>query len=84
MLHPTHELEPPANPERFKTRKRLGLRIWRIGHSAAAIVIVVGTVVHAWLVQGAMEDVTKAALCLLVLGAGVLALRRRRVWRVFR
>jgi hypothetical protein len=65
-------------------RKRVGLRIWRLGHSAAVVVIVVGTVVHAWLVQGAMETVTKGALCLLVLGAGVLALRRRRVWRLLR
>lgn len=65
-------------------RKRVGLRIWRLGHSAAVVVIVVGTVVHAWLVQGAMETVTKGALCLLVLGAVVLALRRRRVWRLLR
>ncbi|MBI6630789.1 ferric reductase-like transmembrane domain-containing protein [Pontibaca salina] len=65
-------------------RKRLGLRIWRLGHSVAAIVIVTGTVVHAWLIQGAMEDVTKGALCLLVLGAGTWALRRRQVWRMLR
>ncbi|SMC99032.1 ferric reductase-like transmembrane domain-containing protein [Primorskyibacter flagellatus] len=65
-------------------RKRLGLRIWRLGHSAAAIVIVTGTVVHAWLIQGTMEYVTKGALCLLVLGAGAWTLRRRRVWRMLR
>lgn len=65
-------------------RKRLGLRSWRIGHSAAAIVIVTGTVVHAWLVQGAMEEVTKGLLCLLVLGAGIWALLRRRAWRILR
>ena len=65
-------------------RKRVGLRIWRLGHSAAVVVIVVGTVVHAWLVQGAMETVTQGALCLLVLGAVFLALRRRRVWRLLR
>jgi hypothetical protein len=65
-------------------RKRLGLRIWRLGHSVAAVVIVTGSVVHAWLVQGAMEDVTKGALCLFVLGAGAWVLRRRRVWRILR
>lgn len=65
-------------------RKHLGLRVWRLGHSVAAGVVVTGTVVHAWLIQGTMEDLTKGALCLFVLGAGLLALRRRRVWRMFR
>lgn len=65
-------------------RERLGFRIWRLGHSVAAVVIVTGTVGHAWLIQGVMEDVTKGALCLLVLGAGAWALRRRRVWRMLR
>jgi hypothetical protein len=65
-------------------RGRIGLRIWRLGHSGAAVVIVTGTVVHAWLIQGAMETFTKGFLCLLVLGAGALALRQRRVWRMFR
>ena len=36
---------------------------------ALAAVIVVGTVVHAALIEGTMETVSKAALCLLVLGA---------------
>ncbi|WP_170332136.1 ferric reductase-like transmembrane domain-containing protein [Ruegeria arenilitoris] len=65
-------------------RKQLGLRIWRLGHSVAAVVIVTGTVVHAWLIQGAMENVTKGALCVIVLGAGAWALCRRRVWRMLR
>ncbi len=65
-------------------RKQLGLRIWRLGHSVAAVVIVTGTVVHAWLIQGAMEDVTKGVLCVIVLGAGAWALCRRRVWRMLR
>ncbi|RKF16690.1 ferric reductase [Roseovarius spongiae] len=65
-------------------RKRLGLRVWRLGHSAAAVVIVTASVIHAWLVQGAMGDVTKGALCMLVLWAGAWALRRRRVWRMLR
>lgn len=63
-------------------RKQVGLRVWRLGHTAAAVVIVTGTVVHAWLIEGAMEDVSKGALCLLVLGAGAWALRRRQVWRM--
>ncbi|MFV2052399.1 ferric reductase-like transmembrane domain-containing protein [Aliiroseovarius sp. YM-037] len=65
-------------------RKRLRLRIWRLGHSLAVVVIVTGTVIHAWLIQGTMENLTKGTLCLMVLGAGVWALRRRRVWRMLR
>ncbi len=65
-------------------RTRLSLRVWRLGHSVAVIVIVTGTVVHAWLVQGAMGTATKAALCVLVLGAAAWALRKRRVWRILR
>ena len=47
-------------------RRRLGLRRFRIFHMA---VIVVGTVVHAALIEGTMETVSKASLCLLVFGA---------------
>jgi hypothetical protein len=63
-------------------RKRLGLRIWRVGHSMTVAVIITGTVVHAWLVQGVMETVTKGALCFMVFGASVWVLRRRQAWRV--
>jgi len=50
-------------------RRRLGLRTWRIAHLSLAAVIVVGSVVHAMLVEGTMETMTKAALCALVLAA---------------
>src|SRR5262245_31553897 len=52
-------------------RRRLGLRRWRIVHMPLAAVIVVGSVVHGILVEGAMETVSKAALCALVLGATI-------------
>jgi predicted ferric reductase len=52
-------------------RRRLGLRTWRIAHMVLAAVIVVGTVVHGMLIEGAMETVSKAALCALVLGAAM-------------
>src|SRR4051794_29586373 len=52
-------------------RRRLGLRTWRIVHMPLAAVIVVGGVVHAMLVEGAMEMGSKVALCALVLGAAV-------------
>jgi predicted ferric reductase len=50
-------------------RRRLGLRTWRIVHMALAAVIVVGTVAHAMLIEGTMETVSKASLCVLALGA---------------
>src|SRR3954454_9637007 len=52
-------------------RRRLGLRTWRIAHMTLAAVIVVGSVVHGMLIEGAMETVSKAALCALVLGAAI-------------
>src|SRR3954465_3681162 len=36
-------------------RRRLGLRTWRIVHMALATVIIVGTVIHAMLIEGTME-----------------------------
>src|SRR5436309_8856248 len=62
-------------------RRRLGLRIWRIAHVSLAAVIVVGGVVHAMLVEGTMETVSKAALCALVLAAAVKVMADLRVWR---
>lgn len=50
-------------------RKRLRLRVWRLAHKSLAMVIVVGSVVHAALVDGTMESLTKFALCALVLVA---------------
>ncbi len=52
-------------------RRRMGLRTWRIVHMSFAVVIVAGSVVHAMLVEGPMETVSKAALCALVLAAAI-------------
>src|SRR5499427_5696557 len=54
-------------------RRRLGLRprTWRIAHLSLAVVIVVGSVVHAILVEGTMETMSKAALCALVVLAAI-------------
>src|SRR4051812_994434 len=52
-------------------RRRLRLRTWRIAHMSLAVVIVPGSVVHAMLVEGPMETVSKAALCALALGAAI-------------
>jgi Ferric reductase like transmembrane component len=64
-------------------RRRLGLRAqtWRIVHMPLAIVIVVGSVVHAILIEGTMETISKAALCALVLAATVKVMVDLRVWK---
>jgi predicted ferric reductase len=52
-------------------RRRLRLRTWRIAHMSLAAVIVAGSVVHGMLVEGAMETISKAALCALVIAATI-------------
>lgn len=66
-------------------RKRLHLRpmTWRWGHTALTAVTVVGTVVHAMLIEGTMEILSKAALCVLVLAAAVKVFAGLR-WRPIR
>jgi hypothetical protein len=63
-------------------RRRWGLtpRTWRIVHLSLAVVIVIGGVVHAMLVEGTMETMSKAALCVLVVAAA-LKVMADRVWR---
>lgn len=53
-------------------RRRLRALTWRRAHVALAVAIVAGTVLHALLIQGTMEVISKAALCALV---GVATLR---------
>jgi predicted ferric reductase len=55
-------------------RRRLRLRTWRIAHMLLAIVIVAGSVVHAILIEGTMETISKMALCVLVLAAAIKVL----------
>jgi predicted ferric reductase len=64
-------------------RRRLGLRLrtWRIAHTSLAVVIVAGSVVHAMLIEGTMETLSKAALCALVLAAAIKVMVDLRVWR---
>ena len=67
-------------------RRTLRLRppVWRFAHTALASVVVVGSVVHALLIEGTMGTVSKAALCALVLAATARALWDLRSWAVLR
>jgi len=64
----------------FRRRLRLSQRTWRIAHTVLAVVIVVGTAVHAVLIEGTMETISKAALCALVLVATMKVIADLRVW----
>lgn len=68
----------------LRRRLRLRPRTWRIGHSFLAVIIVVGTVVHAMLIEGTMETITKVALCTLVLLATLKVVANLRVWSIDR
>jgi predicted ferric reductase len=62
----------------LRLRLRLHPRVWRLAHKTLAAVIVAGSIVHALLIQGTMETVSKAGLCALVLIATVMALANLR------
>ena len=62
-------------------RWRMGLRTWRIVHMSFAVIIVAGSVVHAMLVEGTMETMSRAALCALVLAAAIKVMADLWVWR---
>lgn len=59
-------------------RRRMILRRWRRVHLGLVGVVVLGTVVHAMLIEGTMQLPSKAALCLLVAAATLAAAAR---WR---
>lgn len=54
-------------------RRRLKLRaqVWRRSHAVLVVLIVLGTVVHAMLIEGTMEIMSKTALCALVIAATI-------------
>lgn len=54
---------------------RLRPRVWQVAHVTLGTVIAIGSVIHALLIVGTMETVSKAMLCILVLAAATLALR---------
>jgi len=51
----------------FRRKLRLKPRTWRLSHKILAVAIVAGTVVHAILIEGTMETLSKSALCLVII-----------------
>lgn len=68
----------------YRQRLNLRFRVWRLGHTGLASVTIIGSVVHAMLIEGTMEIMTKTALCILVLLASIRTLAKLRVWDVRR
>lgn len=64
----------------MRARLRLPWRVWRRGHAALATLAVVSTGVHALLIEGAMEGVTKAVLCIFGLGVTLKTMIDLRIW----
>jgi len=64
-------------------RRKLGIRprAWRIIHTPLAIFIVIGAVVHAMLVEGTMETMSKAILCAIILIVTIQVLLSLQMWR---
>ena len=63
----------------LRKRLRLTPRTWRGSHATLTLIIVLCTALHAILIQGAMEPVTKAILALLVPAASLRAWWRVRI-----
>jgi len=64
----------------FRARLRIPPKTWRIGHTGLAVITVVGSVVHALLIEGTMEPLSKAAFCILVALATAKVVFDLRVW----
>ena len=64
----------------LRRRLRLGPKVWRRMHTTLAVFIVAGTALHAVLIDGTMEDVSKWALCALVLAVTVKVIVDLRIW----
>ena len=59
-------------------RRKLRPITWRRLHIALAIGIVGGTILHAWLIEGTMEQMSKAALSLAIMVATTAAILGKR------
>lgn len=68
----------------LRSRGAVRPRLWRLGHSALAVIIVSGTVLHALLIQGTMGQLSKIALAALVIAATIKTLADLRAWVLIR
>lgn len=64
----------------FRRRLRLRPRNWRIGHTVLVVIIVFTSALHAILIEGTMETISKIALCALLITVTLKAIIDLRVW----
>ena len=64
----------------FRHRMRAHLRLWRRGHTALVVVTVLGSVVHAMLIEGTMEKLSKTLLCAFVIATTLKTVADLRAW----
>lgn len=57
----------------MRARKAVRWRPWQRAHKGLTLIVIAGTVLHALLIEGTMETVTKWGLAGLVVGASVLS-----------
>ncbi|MEN3791113.1 ferric reductase-like transmembrane domain-containing protein [Fulvimarina sp. MAC3] len=67
-------------------RRPLRIRptVWRFAHTASALVVLIGSVVHAVLIDGTMGTVSKYVLCALAVAALLKAIVDLRSWAVLK
>lgn len=58
----------------FRSRVRLRLRLWKVVHSALALIVVTASIVHAWMIDGTMNGLSKTISCVCIAMATVAAL----------
>ena len=63
----------------FRRRLPLRPRTWRLSHRTLAAVIVLGSVVHAMMIEGTMEILSKSVLCVLAVIATAMVLAKLRL-----
>ena len=66
----------------LRRRLRLSPQVWRLAHTGLAAVVVAGSIVHALLIEGTMETVSKVVLCAIVMLATAKVLVDLRVWAI--
>ncbi len=64
----------------FRKRLKIGLRSWGVIHRLLGVVIILCTVVHAVLIEGTMETISKVALCVLVISFTIPVVFGKRFW----
>jgi predicted ferric reductase len=67
----------------WRHRMKLPPRTWRRIHTMLTTVVIAGSVIHALLIEGTMETLSKIALCALVVAAAIKAFSDLRIWKLW-